>query len=222
MSKINGKNINGHEKHDVIYIFNTQSALCYGFSFVMMRLQNHFHSSLDFTILSMPKNSGEKNSETEDINMTIREIKQIGKDCEVVFHEGFFLNLKKDPGSFYENLMPARALAAFRIFNFDQSMAYAQDIQKSVFAEGRAVGDTDLYLNTAEKYGLNPDDFLHKMNSPEIEQIIQNEFKMVKDMGVDQCPTLLFKKGKKIEPLFSGCKPYDWVANLLDKKLAAK
>ncbi len=221
MSKINGKNINAHEKHDVIYIFNTQSALCYGFSSVMMRLQNQFHSRLDFTILTMSKNPGKKDPAIEDISLTIKEIEQTGKDCDVFFHEEFFQNLKKDPISFYENLMPARALAAFRIFNFDQSMAYAQDIQQFIFSEGRAIGDTDMYLNTAEKYGVNPDDFLHKMNSPEIEQIIQNEFKMVNDMGVDRCPTLLIKKGKKIEPLFSGCKPYEWVADLVDQKLAA-
>ncbi len=219
MNKINGKNINGHEKHDIIYIFNTQSALCYGFSRVILRLQNQFHTKLDFTILTISNKLDEKVPDIEDISLTIDQIKQIGKDCDVVFHEQFFQNLKENPVNFYENHMPARALAAFRIYNFDQSVSYAQDIQQSVFTEGRSIDDTDMYLTTAEKYGVNPDDFLHKMNSPEIEQIIQNEFKMVQEMGISKCPSLLLKKGKKIEPLFSGCKPYDWVADLVNEKL---
>ncbi|MFW5757500.1 MAG: DsbA family protein [Bacteroidota bacterium] len=222
MNKINGKNINGHEKHDIIYIFNTQSALCYGFSGVMVRLQNQFHSKLDFTILTKPKEADEKKMDIEDINLAIQQIKQIGKDCNVYFHDQFFENLKENPVNFYETHMPARALAAFRIYNFEQSVSYANDIQQLVFSEGRSISDTDMYLNTAEKYGVNPDDFLHKMNSTEIEQIVQNEYKMVQNMGISKCPTLLLKKGKKIDPLFSGCKPYDWVEKLLDEKLESE
>ena len=117
---------------------------------------------------------------------------------------------KNYPLPFHKQAMPAAkaAVAAGKQGKF-------WEMHDVIFENYRSLNE-ELYVSTAEKLGLDVEQFKTDMNSPETAQFIQNEMKEAQKVGVRGTPTF-FINGKKPQG-----RSFELYKSIIDQQLKEK
>jgi protein-disulfide isomerase-like protein with CxxC motif len=67
--------------------------------------------------------------------------------------------------------------------------------------------------------GLNPDEFIMLMNSPEISDAVADEFEYVASLGIGGFPSMLLEIGDNVHLLSNGYAPYEHIDTMLRSAL---
>ncbi|TVQ83712.1 MAG: DsbA family protein [Bacteroidetes bacterium] len=208
MAKLNGTAIPEKEKPEIIYVFDSLCGWCYGFSPVITRIKSEMKSNADFLVLS-----GGMVREASPIGEIAGYIKNAYKVVEdttgVKFGEKFLNDILEKGDAVFTSVPPAKALAVLRIHKPGECVEIAARLQKAILHDGINVDDYVAYSEIGKEFGMEPDDFLSQVKSAEIEEIVQNEFKMVAGLGVNGYPSVLLRKGKETHVLSRGYKDFD-------------
>ena len=208
MAKLNGTAIPEKEKPEIIYVFDPLCGWCYGFSPVITRIKSEMKSNADFIVLS-----GGMVREASPIGEIAGYIKNAYKVVEdttgVKFGEKFITDILEKGDAVFTSMPPAKALAVLRIYKPGECIEIAARLQKAIYHDGINVDDYAAYSEIAKEFGMEPDDFLSQVNSAEIAEIVENEFKMVAGLGVNGYPSVLLRKGKETHILSRGYKDFD-------------
>ncbi len=208
MAKLNGKSIPEKEKPELIYVYDPLCGWCYGFSPVITRLKDQMNSDVDFLVLSggMVREAGP----IGEIAGYIKTAYKLVEDTTgVKFGEKFLNEILNNGEAIFTSVPPAKALAVLRIHLPEKCVEIAARLQKAFYHEGIQVDDYSAYAQIAKEFGMDPDEFLLKVKSPEIAEIVENEFKMAAGLGVKGYPTTVLRRGKETQILTRGYKDFD-------------
>ncbi len=219
MAKLNGTAIPEKEKPEIIYVFDPLCGWCYGFSPVITRLKSEMKSNAVFLVLS-----GGMVREASPIGEIAGYIKNAYKVVEdttgVKFGEKFLTDILEKGDAVFTSVPPAKALAVLRIHKPGECVEIAARLQKAIYHDGINVDDYVAYSEIAREFGMEPDDFLSQVNSEEIAEIVQNEFKMVAGLGVNGYPSVLLRKGKQTHVLSRGYKDFESLYKIVKESIS--
>jgi putative protein-disulfide isomerase len=195
---------------EVIYVYDALCGWCYGFSPVINKLFTEFSGQIDFLVLSggMIRNDrvGPVSAIAPYIKSAYKDVEQL---CGVKFGEKFIDVLLNDPDAIFSSVPAAKALAVMRLHKPAKSLDYASAIQHAIFYNGMHATDSEGLVDLAVKYGVDADEFMQKMNSKEIDEIVNHEFQLVENMDVSGYPTILLRKDNNMDVLARGYTTYE-------------
>lgn len=210
MGKLNGKPLPEQEKPEIIYVFDALCGWCYGFSPVMEKLYEEFTPVADFLVLSGGLVRQEDARPVREMAEFITHASKIIEDTAgVKFGRKFMEETLHRNDVIFSSVPPASALAVFRLEQPASAVSFASRLQKAIYYDGIRVDDISCYGSIAQEYGLDPKEFVSRMTSEEIFQIVSNEFGMVQGMGVKGFPSLIIRKGSHMEVVARGYKDYN-------------
>jgi putative protein-disulfide isomerase len=220
MGKINGKHLDEDERPEIIYVFDPLCGWCYGFSAVIEKVYDELHDRIDFLVLSGGMVTGNRIGPISQVAPYIKDAyKSVEQATGVKFGEKFIHDILAKGDAVFNSIPPSKALAVFRLLKPGEVLGFASRLQKAIYYEGIMVEDLKAYGSIAGEFGLNPEKFILKMQEPETEEIIQNEFRMAKGLGVAAYPTVLLRRGKNIDNISTGYRDYDHMIDLIEDAL---
>jgi len=112
---------------------------------------------------------------------------------------------------------PAIALAVFKELFPEKQVAFAADLQKALFVEGRDLCDDAAYDHLLEKYQIDFNSFFSKLQSEEFKEKAYYEFQLCKQLQVTGFPCVLVQTSElKFHVIARGYTPFEVVEqNLL-------
>jgi putative protein-disulfide isomerase len=220
MGHFNGKHKPQEERPELLYVYDALCGWCYGFSPVITQLFEHYNDRLDFLVLSGGMVKGESIGPVSQMAPYIkRAYKTVEQTCGVKFGEKYLNVTLESDDAILTSVPAARAMAAFRIEKPRMTVLFASRLQKAIFQDGMMCDDNESFGKIASEFELDATQFIAKMESDDITTIIENEFKMVKDMGINGFPTVLLRIGEKIEPIIRGYRDYNSIVQIIDTML---
>ncbi|KUG06686.1 DsbA family protein [Solirubrum puertoriconensis] len=194
----------------LLYIFDPLCGWCYGMSPLIKRLAEEYAERVPFTVLSGGMVTGDDvepiGKRWDYISQALKQVEQVtGVEFGAAFHalgaEGSYVN-NSEP--------PSRALMVFKQLDpLNREVAFAHDIQRAHFAEGRDLNAPDTYEQLAKAYSLDAGEFRRWWESDATREATQHEFDMVRQLGVQGFPTLVFVHGHQGYVLTRGYQPYE-------------
>jgi putative protein-disulfide isomerase len=211
----------GDKSAEVIYVYDALCGWCYGFSPVIMKVQEEFSDEFDFLIMSggmiRDDNATPVSAIAPYIKSAYRDVEQL---CGVKFGLPFLEGLLNDPGAVFNSVPAAKALAAFRNEKPGRSFEFASAIQKAIYSDGMPATDFERLAAIAGNFGLDEDDFIARMHSGEVKDIVNYEFQLVEGFGINGFPTVLLRKDNDIRMIARGYTTYKSLSERL--RLAAE
>lgn len=204
----------------IIYCYDAYCGWCFGFSEVMKKLQEKTAQFIHTEVLS----GGMIINETPiPISATASYIanayKQVEKTTGVAFGNDYLWHILNPDKSdwFPSSEKPAIALAVFKELFPEKQVAFAADLQKALFVEGRDLCDDAAYDHLLEKYQIDFNSFFSKLQSEEFKEKAYYEFQLCKQLQVTGFPCVLVQTSElKFHVIARGYTPFEVVEqNLL-------
>lgn len=185
MSKLNGNHIEDKETPELIYVYDALCGWCYGFSPVIMRLNEEFSGKVDFLVLSGGMVRGENAGPIGEVAGYIKQAyRAVEEVTGVKFGQKFLDEVLEKEEAVFNSVPPARALAVFRLEKPHRAVEFAARLQKAIYYDGRLVEDKTLYRDIASSLDVDGDELVRQMDTDEIAQLVENEFKVVAEWAL--------------------------------------
>lgn len=180
-------------KQKIIYVFDALCGWCYGFSPVMQAVYENYGDEFDFEVLSGGMILGEEVERVDkQSGPSIDSFKAIEEVTGIAFGTAFIHNYEFGTMVFNSEV-PAIALAVFKSFAPGKAMEFAQQMQNSIYYDGKNPGNMDLYRYLSANYSIDPDLFEKKMSATEFKEAAYYEFALAKQLQVSSYPAVLIQ-----------------------------
>ncbi|MDF3076233.1 MAG: DsbA family protein [Sphingobacteriaceae bacterium] len=181
------------EKLKIIYVYDALCGWCYGFSPVIKSIYDHQQERFDFEVLSGGMMLGDRSGPVGVVAAFIQTAyKTVEQTTGIVFGEPFLSQLERGE-MIFDSEKPAIALSTFKSYQPDKAIVFAHDIQNSLYFEGRDLNDDDVYRYHAVNFGIDPDEFVYKMQMEEFKQAAYYDFALARQLGVTGYPAVLLQ-----------------------------
>ena len=202
----------------IIYAYDALCGWCYGFSPVMANFYEAQKGKYNFYVLSGGMVTGERIGPIGTIAPYIKKAyKDVERGTGIVFGEGFLNNILEPGKAVFSSLKPGYALTALKKEKPEMAMAFSKRLQKAVYSDGILVDEWDSYKPLAVEFGLDPEQFIKAMKSPEIQAETEKEFAVCSQLGVTGFPTVFLIKDNKMYRIAEGYVPAGTMEGALQK-----
>jgi putative protein-disulfide isomerase len=208
----------------LIYCYDAYCGWCFGFSKVMQAVNKNFHNQLQIDVLSggmvTPEKPVHVSATAEYILGAYPRVEEL---TGVQFGEDYLWHLKNaDKSDWYPNsTKPAVALCIVKELQPEQQVAFAADLQHSLYVEGRDLTDDEAYRHLIEKYTMDVADFYCKLKSEAYIEKAKYEFQLCKQLQVNGFPAVLIQTtDSKFYAVAKGYTNYDTLAARINQVLA--
>lgn len=175
-------------KPKIIYVYDALCGWCYGFSPVIKSVYERYQNQFDFEVISGGMFLGTRTGPIEVIAPHIRTSYHIVEDVTGIrFGEGFLKQVEKGQ-MILDSEKPAIALSVYKYYHNDKAILFAHDLQDCIKFDGKEPNDDDIYRYLAVNFGLDPDEFIHKMHEEEFKQAAYYDFALAKQLQVSAYP----------------------------------
>jgi len=220
MAKATGHHKYKLDKPEIIYVYDALCGWCYGFSPVISQIFATYRCKTDFLVLSGGMITGNRCGPVSEIAAYIKKAyKTVEETCGVKFGDQFLENVLNRGSVWLSSEYPARALAVMRAEKRGHSLVFATEIQKAIYYYGMPPHELDTYEKLVSGFGFDGKKFLESMMADDTSQIIENEFNMVKQLGVDGYPSILLRNDDDIKMIARGYRDFNTLNTLLEKEL---
>lgn len=188
-----------NKKFNLIYCYDAYCSWCYGIGSVIKEVENNFKDSLQIEVLSggmlLPENPQPISVIAKPIVQTYKRVEEM---TGVKFGSDFLWHIEDPERSdwFPSSLKPAIALSIIKDILPEQSLSFANDIQISLFNEGRDLTDDEAYRHLLEKYKIEPKLFYKALHSAEYEEKARYDFALIKQLGLTSFPIVLLQENE--------------------------
>jgi putative protein-disulfide isomerase len=217
-SQNNINNFPMKENDQIVYVYDALCGWCFGFSNVISEIEKKYSNKIKFTVLSggmiIGNREGVMDNETRKYIQNA--IPRLEKTCHVKFGQNYFDSILNNPNHFSSSLMPAIAMSVLKSIDDSKAVPFVKKIQNALFIEGKNLNDLNTYKTLALELGLNPDDFIKKMQDPYYTTEAKKEFELVKQIGINGFPTLFIIKNGEATLLSSGYSDYKDLSKKFD------
>jgi len=202
------------------YFQDTLCGWCYGFGPTIMRIADEWSEHLDVVVYSGGMITGDNTRALSEMADFIREARlRVEETTGVTFGDGFLHGLLTRQDIVLDSEPPARALETMRAFRPKNMIAFSHRLQSALYADGMDMNSESTYLKLAIEAELDPDQFVHMMNSSEIHDAVADEFEYVSSLGIGGFPTVLLEIEDNVHMLAHGYAPFDQIDTMLRSAL---
>jgi putative protein-disulfide isomerase len=180
-------------KAKLIYCFDAWCGWCYGFSKVMVCIQERFKDQMDFEALSGGMLLHDQAPHISEMAGFIAEHYKIVEDtCGVKFGDDFLWHIfnSNDSDWYPESLTAARAISIFKQLLPDRQIEIASKVQKALYAEGRDLSDPEAYHHLTVEWGIDFSQFLTDLASDESLDAARHDFSLYRQLQVSGFPAV--------------------------------
>lgn len=208
------------ERPTLHYFQDTLCGWCYGFGPVVSRIEEEWSEHLDVVVYAGGMVTGDNIQALSEMSDFIRGARaRVEETTGVTFGEAFLHGLLNRMDVVLDSEPPARALEAMRALQPSNHIAFSHRLQRALYADGLDMNAESTYRVLASEAGLNPNEFIMLMNSPEISDAVADEFEYVASLGIGGFPTMLLEIGDNVHLLSNGYAPYEHVDTMLRSAL---
>jgi putative protein-disulfide isomerase len=197
-------------KKEILYITDPLCGWCYGFGPVVKAFHEKYQHEFSFAVWCGGMITGDR---VEPISKMRSYIEQSFPNVEamtgVKFGENYFKNILHSQTYISNSEKPSIALNVFKSLKPEKQVEFAHDIQYALYFDGKDLNQDASYQDLVKNFGIDPDSFIEKLNREEFKSKTLEEFAMVKQLGVNGFPTLLYKKGEKAIVLSRGYQSFE-------------
>jgi putative protein-disulfide isomerase len=204
----------------LLYIFDPLCGWCYGMSPVVKQLAEEYAEQIPLTVLSGGMVTGsDVGPISQNWDYVSQALQQVERVTDVKFSDAF-KRLGEEGSYINDSEPPSRALMAFKQLDpLAREIQFAHDIQQAHFGEGQDLNAVETYQKLVNRYGLDAAEFRRWFENDATSQATQHEFEVVKRLGVQGFPTLIFAHGQQGYVLARGYQPYESLKAGLDQLL---
>lgn len=211
-------------KPKIIYCYDAYCGWCYGFSPVIRELWVKYREQFDFETISGGMIPVEATKHIGAIAEYIQGAYQtVEQMTGVTFGKDYLWHIfNPDESDWYPNSeMAAIAMAIFRELYPDQTIAFASDLQYSLYEEGRDLTDKEAYRHLLEKYSIDAEVFYQKLGSEAYKEKAYYDFSLIKQLRVNGFPTVFLQLDEsKLYMISRGFSTLDDVEQRMNKIMA--
>ena len=179
------------EKIKIIYVHDALCGWCYGFSPVIRSIYEHKQSQFDFEVLSGGMMLGQRSGPVGVVAAFVKTAyKMVEQTTGITFGEGFLTQLERGE-MIFDSEKPAIALSVFKSYQSGKAILFAHDLQDCLYHDGRDLNDDDVYRYLAVNFGLDPDEFIYKMQTEDFKQSAHYDFALARQLEVTGYPAVL-------------------------------
>jgi putative protein-disulfide isomerase len=180
----------------IYYCYDAYCGWCYGFSPVIRRIAEEYKDNLSFETLSggmIPKEG--KHHIGKMAGYILGAYKTVEERTGIRFGEDYLWHLRNPDLSdwFPDSEKPAIAMAVFRDYHPDDTVFFAADLQKSLYAEGRDLTDDEAYRHLLAKYDIPAEEFYRKLHESSYLEKAQHDFALCRQLQVTGFPAVLMQ-----------------------------
>lgn len=192
---------------------------CYGFSPVIVKLQEQYKDTLDFAVIPGGMVTGARVQPVAAISGYILQSYQRVEEYSGAKFGEPYLDMLREGSEINNSEPPCRAIHTFAQLQPQNIIAYTHALQLKQFVDGRSFNDTDTYRELATEFGIDADDFLAQMESEEMRYGTQQEFQWVQAAGISGFPCTVLQKEDKYYLVSRGFQTYEATVEVLEKAL---
>jgi len=211
-------------KPKIIYCYDAYCGWCYGFSPVIRELWVKYREQFDFETISGGMIPVEATKHIGAIAEYIQGAYQtVEQMTGVTFGKDYLWHIfNPDESDWYPNSeMAAIAMAIFRELYPDQTIAFASELQYSLYEEGRDLTDKEAYRHLLEKYSIDAEVFYQKLGSDAYKEKAYYDFSLIKQLRVNGFPTVFLQLDEsKLYMISRGFSTLDDVEQRMNKIMA--
>lgn len=212
-------------KLNLIYIYDAYCTWCYALGGVMAEVEKAYADLLDVEVLSggmvLPETPQHISVLAEAYKSGVAAVKE---RVEADFGPDFLWHIHSSEESDWlpNSLKPAIALSIIKKHKPTSSLVFANDLQTSLFAEGRDLTDDEAYRHLLEKYDLDADDFYKQLHSEEMADAARYDFALAKQLQVTSFPTVLLQESEsKFHLMAKGYTDFETLSKRLNSGIAS-
>jgi putative protein-disulfide isomerase len=178
------------------YVYDALCGWCYGFSPVMKKLHDNYHTQLKFAVVSGGMVLGERAGPIGKVAPYIKDAyKRVEEMTGVIFGEPFLAAL--DEGSMiFSSDMPSRALTHFRELHPEKQVEFAHALQSAIYSRGLAPTAKETYTTLAAEFGIaNAAGFADALATESITQKTTEDYQLSQRFQATGFPTVIVHHG---------------------------
>lgn len=180
----------------IYYCYDAYCGWCYGFSPVIRRIADEYQDRIAFETLSggmIPKEG--KHHISKMAGYILGAYASVEERTGIRFGEDYLWHLRNPDLSdwFPDSEKPAIAMAVFRDYHPDRTVAFASDLQKSLYAEGRDLTDDEAYRHLLDKYDIPAEEFYRKLHEESYREKALYDFALCRQLQVNGFPAVLMQ-----------------------------
>jgi putative protein-disulfide isomerase len=194
----------------LLYIYDPLCGWCYGFSPVLKKLYESLQDKLHFEVYSGGMMLGDRAGSINDVAPYIKTAyKTVEQRTGVVFGEPFLKDMLEPGTAMLNSEKPCIALTVFKSYLPDRAVEFAHILQDALYQDGKDLTQDTIYPELVVPLGIDPLEFVEKLNSTDFRRKTYEEFKIVSEIGVTGFPTVLLLTEKQNYLLSRGYTDYE-------------
>jgi putative protein-disulfide isomerase len=188
----------------LIYIMDPQSGWCYGNSYNIAAVYNHFKNICEVEFLVAGMWLGENAPYGGELltKFLIKHSPSMISGTRVSFSKAYFDSAKKKSNSF-SSLEPCAAIVLVKEIDHEKTFSFIEETQKALFVEGKMLDVMETYIAIFKKLKIDEVLFKERWLSEANLAATRTEFALAKSLD-RHFPTLLIQDGKETIRLASG------------------
>jgi len=193
----------------LIYVYDALCGWCYGFTPVILNLQQQFGHEITFEILSGGMLLSANHRPASAMYTYIQDAhKRVEETTGVAFGPAF-LDGYLQTDDIMDSEKPGVALTVFKQYQPANAISFAHDMQVALNYDGKSLNDDQTYATLAEKYQLPVQEFLDKMKADENRYATHEEFNIVQEWGITGFPAAILDNGEQLFLIARGYTPLE-------------
>jgi len=205
----------------LIYVYDALCGWCYGFTPVILQLQQQFRQEMEFEILSGGMLLHANHRPASAMYTYIQDAhKRVEETTGVAFGLAF-LDGYLQTEDIMDSEKPGIALTVFKQYQPENAISFAHDMQIALNYDGKSLNDEQTYITLAEKYQLPVHEFLTKLKEDENRYATHEEFNLVQQWGITGFPAVILDNGEQLFLIARGFTPLERIREAI-KEIKAK
>lgn len=196
----------------VYYVFDPLCGWCYGFSPVMVKLEEEFKDRADFKIVSGGMVLGPRVGPIGKVAPYISwAYKNVEDATGVKFGEGFLKGVMEPGTMIFNSQMPCVAVTFVKNQKPSSAISFAHHLQKEIYFNGKDMNQPDSYAGLAEHFNLNFEELKSALNDSVWIVRTFEDFEYAQTLGVNGFPTVIYSDASEKTPLARGYTDYETI-----------
>lgn len=199
------------------YFADPMCSWCWGFSPVVQRLKEKYHSHVKFTLVL----GGLRPYTRESITDALRqEILHHWHEVHKMTGQAFSFEGAMPDGFIYDTEPASRAVVTVGELSPQTTFDYFTSVQRAFYVEQKDVTQESVLAALLTSLSVDEQQFQQTFCSEPIKQKTQAHFHKSRQFGVRGFPTLILQADQQYYILTSGYRPYDELQSEIDACLA--
>jgi len=184
---------------EILYFYDALCGWCYGFSPVILELQEKYGLEIKFRVFSGGMMMGDRRGSINDVAPYIKEgaYKDVEERAGVKFGEKFINEILEPGTAVLSSLEPAIAMSVFKSFETVKDVHYAAALQRAIYYDGVLSTDLKAFIPYAVELGIDEQEFRIRLNDPVYHDRAFDDIRTTQKFGIQGFPsTVLLHEDK--------------------------